>query len=97
MKNKLSKQDIESIIHECATAIMQVARIHNTNHSHKAIMLVILGLKTRAEKKICGLTKPGYSFKITMIEFESLLFVRNDLGLNMLHAPSVTRLLELNK
>lgn len=96
MADKLSYEDIESIVGDCALAILELNKLNTA--CNRIIMWVLLEIKTKAEHKLCGLRRFEYSFKLKPIEVEALICVRNELVLNnMLHSIAITRLLKLNK
>ena len=96
MSNKLDYFDLEEIAEECGLAIQKLNQ--KPTHANKCIMLVLLDLKTKTDRKMCGLKKVGYSFKIKPMEVQALLYVRNEFKLvDMLQSHGITNLLFLNK
>lgn len=93
---KLSYSDIEQIIAECEAGIYYLN--FEKSHKNKVMMLVLLDLKTKAERKICGLKKHnGYTFKLQPVHKEVLLYLRNECyNKKMLYSVSITKLLEIN-
>lgn len=96
MSEKLTIDSLQEICNECFYAIVILER--KKTHHNGLVMLILLDLKTKIEKKMCGLIKDSYKLKLTAIEKKTLLYIRNELVLNeMLHSHAVDVLLQLNK
>ena len=80
MKKKLSHFDLRDIVSGCDDTIFVLS--HMQTQQAKVIALVLLELKTTAERKLIGMVNPkGYSFKIKDVAYYALLACRNELAI----------------
>lgn len=97
-KQKLTLNEL-MIIQSAFNTYFEAIDFDITNHRDKALQAVIFNLQNRATVLTTKPVNNGYRFKLSPVEKQTILHLRNDLhvGLHHITDATITKLLTINQ